>query len=184
MKDAEVIAGSHGLDSDVTWCAPKIALKFNNWIMPGILLLYTGTHENMTWRKCIDSILKKSRLSGVLLFDYHRALPDALIFIKWRRPDHSGRLHFIWTGVIPSWYALHRQRFLEFISTHLQRYKPINMLCFLEIIKIMLITRGLRRMKPKISVILPVYNGEKEILSKILSTRSDFSCNIYHRCIQ
>ena len=39
-------------------------------------------------------------------------------------------------------------------------------------------------MKPKISVILPVYNGEKEILSKILSTRSDFSCNIYHRCIQ
>lgn len=68
MKDAEVIAGENGLDSEVTWCAPDIALKFDNWIMPGILMLYTGTYETLSWRECLDTILKKSRISGMLLF--------------------------------------------------------------------------------------------------------------------
>lgn len=67
MKDAEVIAGAAGLTRDVTWCVPDTALQFDNWIMPGLLLLYTGKAKELTFRDYVTAILK-DRPSGVLLF--------------------------------------------------------------------------------------------------------------------
>lgn len=50
MKNAVVEHGNANLDSDVTWCSPDIALRFDNWIIPGLLLVYTGELEEQEFK--------------------------------------------------------------------------------------------------------------------------------------
>lgn len=67
MKDAQLIAGQSGLMKNVTWCVPDTALQFDNWIMPGLLLLYTGKVNDKNFRGYIIRVLE-DHPSGVLLF--------------------------------------------------------------------------------------------------------------------
>ena len=46
MANAEVLVGEEHLLRDVTWCVPDTSLKFENFIMPGLLLIYTGDYKS------------------------------------------------------------------------------------------------------------------------------------------
>jgi hypothetical protein len=75
MKKARVIAGEQGLDREVTWCAPDHAFDEDNWVMPGLLYLYTGKTE-LGLEENLDR-LEDDALSGVLMFiDEGEELPE------------------------------------------------------------------------------------------------------------
>lgn len=68
MKNAVVEHGNANLDSDVTWCSPDIALRFDNWIIPGLLLVYTGELEEQEFKN-VYKALQECNASGILVFD-------------------------------------------------------------------------------------------------------------------
>ncbi len=68
MKNAVVEYGCSNLDSDVTWCSPDIALRFDNWIIPGLLLVYTGELEHEEFEN-VYKTLQECNASGILVFD-------------------------------------------------------------------------------------------------------------------
>lgn len=67
MRNAKVIAGHNGLDNEVTWCAPDTEIEFNQWIMPGLLLLHTPDYERKPWEETAPK-MDKARPSGIVLF--------------------------------------------------------------------------------------------------------------------
>lgn len=68
LKKAAVIAGHEGLLRDITWCAPDTAIRFENWLMPGLLLIFTGKHEKYGWDAYMDMLIARQP-AAVLVFD-------------------------------------------------------------------------------------------------------------------
>lgn len=71
LRGAKVLAGHNGLDNEVTWAAPETEIEFNQWIMPGLLLLHTPDYEVKPWDETSVKI-DKAKPAGFLLF------PDTL----------------------------------------------------------------------------------------------------------
>lgn len=67
MKNAEVVAGKEGLSRDISWCAPDQALRFDNWLMPGLLCIYTGKNDKYGFDLCAEMITRHEP-AGMLLF--------------------------------------------------------------------------------------------------------------------
>lgn len=67
MRGTKIIAGENGLDNEVTWVAPDTEIDFNQWVMPGLLLLHTPAHEKRPWP---ETALKmdKAKPAGIVLF--------------------------------------------------------------------------------------------------------------------
>ena len=69
MRRAKVIAGASGLSREVTWCVQDSALKYENAIMPGLLLLVPRQTEKTF---SIDLFLKRveeTLVAGVAFFE-------------------------------------------------------------------------------------------------------------------
>ena len=67
MKNAEVVAGKTGLYRDISWCAPDTALRFENWLMPGILCIFTGKNDKYGFDRVAEMITRHNP-AGMLLF--------------------------------------------------------------------------------------------------------------------
>lgn len=67
MGRASVISGERGIEREVSWCAADSSLKFDNWIMPGLLLLSTGSDLGLTTRELEERMLDVDA-AGVALF--------------------------------------------------------------------------------------------------------------------
>lgn len=67
MRGAKVIAGHSGLHREVSWTAPDSDIDFDQWIMPGLLLLHTSTFEDVPWSDMSIKI-EKANPSGIVLF--------------------------------------------------------------------------------------------------------------------
>ena len=68
LKNAKVLAGHEGLHRDISWCAPDTALRFNNWLMPGLLLLFTGKQQKYGWDQYMEKIIEHQP-AAILIFD-------------------------------------------------------------------------------------------------------------------
>ena len=67
LRKAEVVFGEEFLDYDVVWCVPDNALKFENYIMPGLLLLTVdGSPFGDVRHLC--SLIGETTISGIVYF--------------------------------------------------------------------------------------------------------------------
>ena len=92
LRNAVLLAGDGGLLSDVTWAVPDKYLEFDNWIMPGLMLLVTDAYPNDT--KWIETI------SHYLQYE-----PSAVVFFidKEKEEDASGE-NQVSRWAIESWH--------------------------------------------------------------------------------
>lgn len=67
MRGTKIIAGQNGLDNEVTWVAPDTEIDFNQWVMPGLLLLHTPAHEKKPWPETAIK-MNKAKPAGIVLF--------------------------------------------------------------------------------------------------------------------
>jgi hypothetical protein len=68
MDKAEVIAGEQGLLNEVTWSVRDTDLQFENWIMPGLLIVYTGAYRSADEWEAFLSRAQKESIAGVVAF--------------------------------------------------------------------------------------------------------------------
>lgn len=68
MKGARLLAGEEGLKNTVTWCALDNIIDFGSWIMPGTLVLYTGTRQSYDLEREI-TFCEDQGVSGILLLN-------------------------------------------------------------------------------------------------------------------
>lgn len=69
MRRAKVVAGASGLSREVTWCVQDSALKFENAIMPGLLLLVARHDEpGFSLSDFLDRI-EETLMAGVAFFE-------------------------------------------------------------------------------------------------------------------
>ena len=67
MRRAEVVFCEEHLNKDVSWCVPDTALKFDNYIMPGLLLLMAEASP-FKGVKGLDPKIDEALISGVVYF--------------------------------------------------------------------------------------------------------------------
>lgn len=67
MRGARILAGQNGLDNEITWCAPDTEIEFNQWVMPGLLLMHTPEYERKPWEETAVK-MDKAKPAGILLF--------------------------------------------------------------------------------------------------------------------
>jgi len=68
MKNAKLLAGSNGISQSINWCVPDTGLEFENWVMPGLLCIYTNKMKKYSWKQYSDLLLKHSP-AGIILFN-------------------------------------------------------------------------------------------------------------------
>lgn len=68
MRRARVIAGHAGLSREVTWCVQESALKFDNAIMPGLLVLSSPVESSFSPEDYFKKI-DESLVAGVAYID-------------------------------------------------------------------------------------------------------------------
>lgn len=68
MRRARVVAGQAGLSREVTWCVQDSALKFDNAIMPGLLLLATVGSSGLTTDEYFSK-LDETLVAGIAYID-------------------------------------------------------------------------------------------------------------------
>ena len=67
MGRAQIVSGAAGMKREVTWCAADSSLRFDNWIMPGLLLLSTGRDLSLPADQLEHKMLEAD-ISGMALF--------------------------------------------------------------------------------------------------------------------
>lgn len=66
MNGATVIAGKEGMNRSVTWCALDNVIDFENWVMPGTMIMHTGMNDGGTTEAYVK-YMHEQEASGILL---------------------------------------------------------------------------------------------------------------------
>lgn len=74
MRHAKIIAGKGGNLGEVTWSVPDSNLQFDNWIMPGLLIVATQLPEHAdTWIAHVERF-PQDKIAGIVFFTNGRAV--------------------------------------------------------------------------------------------------------------
>lgn len=67
MQRAKVVAGSAGMSREVTWCVVDSVLSFDNYIMPGLLVLTSRKHLGLDVKTYVDTLVR-IQAAGMVVF--------------------------------------------------------------------------------------------------------------------